>query len=559
MPKWSLSSADARTQLEAAFGGKPTQAQLALATSVLTEWPWAARETTATYLAALLFLALHQGAALAALLPKLRRKKPLGPNAAVLAWRAAAFDAAEAYLSRPARQPPVGDEDVPALPIGSPTKVQAPWLALADKKQGLSALLAALPYGPGTHLGLRCAVLAGFPRDPRISAAVSALALAAPVRSETDQPLWPALVFCLGAHADGAATAALQTLARQQPTFLSAAHFVDALARGTPTAPSAPEKPKSKGAPSSEAGWIAFCAAAPEELERRRLFADWLSGRDDPRGEFITLQLAALKAPLTPAQAKREQQLLKKHGAQWAAPFARFRRKGTEVFRGGFVVGLVGSAPNAGSVPDPAVAPVQLLEELDLDFDTTFVPALGALLEGPHLDGLLRLGGLAGRAILPALGRARPKLRALGFAVSGPSVQPDALAKAFAAATLPALEVLQLHGHRGAPADLSRFFTAPAFARVRELYVDRHAPIAQWRAQADALPGLQTLHLLPYAATTWGRPSTTIDRGSEPANQVTLRRAGTTWDVERVTTAGRPAVDAEVAGLPRGAYGRLSP
>lgn len=554
MPKWSLSSVDARAQLEAAFAGKPSQAQLALATSVLTEWPWAARETTATYLAALLLLALHDGPALARRLPALRKKKPLGPNAAVLAWRAAAFDAAEAFLSRPARQAPVGDDEFPALPIGSPTKVQAPWLALAEKRQGLTALLAALPYGPGTQLGVRCAVLAGFPKDARISAAVSALALAAPVRVETDQALWPALVFCLGAHADGAAREAMQALAAKQPTFASAARFVEALSGAPAAAPPVTAKPKTRRTPSTEAEWIAFCAAAPDELERRRLFADWLSGRDDPRGEFITLQLAALKAPLTEAQTKRERALLKKHGAQWAAPYARFRRKGSEVFRGGFVVGLIGSAPNAGSVPDLATAPVQLLEELDLDFDPTFVPALGAFLGAPQLDGLVRLGGLAGKQVVPALSRARPRLRALGFSVSGPSVDLGAVAASFAQARFPALEVLQLRGHRGAPQALRPFFEASAFVAVRELFVDRHAPIADWRALADTLPVLQTLHLLPPSASSWGRPSS-----DAPAAQVTLRRSGPTWDVERVTTVGPAVVDAEVASLPRASYGRLAP
>ena len=47
-------------------------------------------------------------------------------------------------------------------------------------------------------------------------------------------------------------------------------------------------------------------------LAPRAVFADWLSERGDPRGEFITIQLARHEGRATDAMRKREAALLKK-------------------------------------------------------------------------------------------------------------------------------------------------------------------------------------------------------------------------------------------------------
>lgn len=56
-----------------------------------------------------------------------------------------------------------------------------------------------------------------------------------------------------------------------------------------------------------------------EDDEALRVYADWLAGQGDPRGELIQLQLL----PETPARWKRQKRLLREHGEAWlgdAAP-----------------------------------------------------------------------------------------------------------------------------------------------------------------------------------------------------------------------------------------------
>jgi uncharacterized protein (TIGR02996 family) len=67
----------------------------------------------------------------------------------------------------------------------------------------------------------------------------------------------------------------------------------------------------------------------PEDDAPRAVYADWLLERDNPRGEFISLQLRAAKDE---AAAKREAALLKKHHKAWLGPLdpvvrdVKFRR-----------------------------------------------------------------------------------------------------------------------------------------------------------------------------------------------------------------------------------------
>ena len=55
--------------------------------------------------------------------------------------------------------------------------------------------------------------------------------------------------------------------------------------------------------------------AAPGDDSPRRVLADWLSERGDPRGEFISCQLAG-----TVAASARADQLLSLHQLEWLRP-----------------------------------------------------------------------------------------------------------------------------------------------------------------------------------------------------------------------------------------------
>ncbi len=67
-------------------------------------------------------------------------------------------------------------------------------------------------------------------------------------------------------------------------------------------------------------------AENPDDLANHSAYADYLSEQGDPRGEFIQVQLA-LEDPKRPAKERkqlevREQELLKKHGADWLGELA---------------------------------------------------------------------------------------------------------------------------------------------------------------------------------------------------------------------------------------------
>jgi uncharacterized protein (TIGR02996 family) len=88
----------------------------------------------------------------------------------------------------------------------------------------------------------------------------------------------------------------------------------------------------------NEAQLLAGVMAAPEDLTRRLVYADWLQERGDPRGELITLQCRLqMGAPASELATlhKREQELLATHEPQWLAAL------GLEPGEGTFLCGMV--------------------------------------------------------------------------------------------------------------------------------------------------------------------------------------------------------------------------
>src|SRR5262245_47228166 len=81
----------------------------------------------------------------------------------------------------------------------------------------------------------------------------------------------------------------------------------------------------SKGS-ASAASLEAAVAASPDDDAPRLVYADWLSARGDPRGEFIRVQ-CALAETKRPAKERnelrqREAALLRKHAADWLGGLA---------------------------------------------------------------------------------------------------------------------------------------------------------------------------------------------------------------------------------------------
>jgi uncharacterized protein (TIGR02996 family) len=65
--------------------------------------------------------------------------------------------------------------------------------------------------------------------------------------------------------------------------------------------------------------------AAPDDDAPRQVYADALTERGDPRGEFITLQLARARGPVSAEQLRRERELsnVAEHRVAWARPFSQ--------------------------------------------------------------------------------------------------------------------------------------------------------------------------------------------------------------------------------------------
>jgi uncharacterized protein (TIGR02996 family) len=70
---------------------------------------------------------------------------------------------------------------------------------------------------------------------------------------------------------------------------------------------------------SANDGLLSAVLADPHPDAPRRAYADWLEEKGDPRGELISLQLKKKKKP---AELKREQALIAKHGPKWLGPLA---------------------------------------------------------------------------------------------------------------------------------------------------------------------------------------------------------------------------------------------
>lgn len=78
----------------------------------------------------------------------------------------------------------------------------------------------------------------------------------------------------------------------------------------------------------------------PDDVGRRRVLADWLLERNDPRGTFIQVQCDLAELPAGPSERRTELEraeaaLLQRYGQHWRSPI--HPTLGTVIFRRGFV------------------------------------------------------------------------------------------------------------------------------------------------------------------------------------------------------------------------------
>jgi uncharacterized protein (TIGR02996 family) len=189
-----------------------------------------------------------------------------------------------------------------------------------------------------------CAALAA---DPRVAATYTGMLVQPPFTSLGSRVVWTPLLTQLGdVHADPRTLQKLKPLADDYTRVFGKTKMGEQMQRGvrrlvdklqkqfpavaddeearallallpaTPTSPAPARAGDDRGAE-----LLAAIYAHPDDDDARLVYADWLLEQNDPRGEFINLQFRRHRGEtLTPADEKREAQLLKKHLKEWLGP-----------------------------------------------------------------------------------------------------------------------------------------------------------------------------------------------------------------------------------------------
>jgi uncharacterized protein (TIGR02996 family) len=240
-------------------------------------------------------------------------------------------------------------------------------LSAADAAQfDLAALLTTLTDGKFADSLKRIQALEKLGPDPRVAAALSRLLVTPPFTAQSSREFWTSLGEQLSdRHADPRTLAVLKPLAKDyQATFgrtkmgetmeRRVQALVSSLSARFPTTPHAdvkallaalpaqkapPSGPKSKSGQSLTA-LLAAVYERPDDDGVREVYADALLEVGDPRGEFMSLQLRRARGEaLTPAEAKQEAALQKKHAKAWLGPLYDVLHTTHLEFRSGFLYG----------------------------------------------------------------------------------------------------------------------------------------------------------------------------------------------------------------------------
>ncbi|MDP1829409.1 MAG: TIGR02996 domain-containing protein [Archangium sp.] len=175
---------------------------------------------------------------------------------------------------------------------------------------------------------------------------------------------------------------------------------------------------------------LAAIYADPADIGPRIVYADLLISRNDPRGEFISLQCQRADGAKPTA---REQALLKNHGRAWLGALESSIRKQGLVYRRGFIA----QARECNSSDDHLANPAwNTLEALELDSTSG---AHAKRFFGAHAFPVLRR--LIARSEDTAeLKRRLPSVRELGFTFA----DLDTVQATLEARTFPNLEIVDM-------------------------------------------------------------------------------------------------------------------
>lgn len=240
----------------------------------------------------------------------------------------------------------------------------------------------------GKDVGEHLEQLAKWPADPRLSALCHELALKIPFTSTSARPFWRALFPVLSGVGDPRTKGLLDAMdAGFAKGFEGREDYLSYLPNQTKkvraalanTSEVALDEPTLKALEAMR-GFVAHKAAPTHGAEQidsllqavyddptsddpRDVLADALLEANDPRGEFLVLQLGAARGrALSRDEKRRERELLEEHAEAWLGPLAGWSRKGDRVFRRGFLAEchIEQKGKHAGPFPEiPAWATVE--------------------------------------------------------------------------------------------------------------------------------------------------------------------------------------------------------
>jgi uncharacterized protein (TIGR02996 family) len=269
-----------------------------------------------------------------------RARSAEGPEAVLdallAAWRARPLVETAELVELVSRRAAVRGRLLVASRAASLEDAQAEWLgrAAAGRAIDLPRLVDAI-VTPRRALSIqRLRRLDGWPADPRLAPALLALAAQRPLTSRPARPFWTAFFTLLERRADARLAPRVAALLEAKPVtefdlyLAGKLRGVEALVAALPPPPTATPteraaldavaarlevaRERRDGATADEL--LAAVWRDPDDDGPRAVYADWLCERDDPRGEFINLQLARAREP---ASLRRERALLAEHGRAW--------------------------------------------------------------------------------------------------------------------------------------------------------------------------------------------------------------------------------------------------
>lgn len=301
-------------------------------------------------------------------------------------------------------------------------------------------LLATLTTGTLADARARLEAVTSWSRDPRTSRALVQLLSGVPWSSDSSKPAWSA-AFALMAKQNDARLVALakelpskwkvrasmqgwlerafaRAVESMKPLEVSATaeekKSLDAVVKAFATA-----KPKKTAGGRDEQSLLAAIFANPADDAPRHVLADLLQEKNDPRGEFIALQLAG--------DEKAANRLLKANAKKWLGALAPVLGADVEFRRGFPAVGKTKFRHQADAEKYGALTEWATLEQLEWGTptpipkgQTPFCRFIGPAFrhlrhaDGPHLPSLLEASEPWGLESLSVSVRDSNDVRALG-------------------------------------------------------------------------------------------------------------------------------------------------